>query len=188
MNRAAQDRACDPEWDNLFRPQAAPEEPLEEVLARVPIFSLLSNRELRQIARTVHRRHFRPGETIIWRGVEQSGFYLIRSGAVHIVREDRGHAPVVVDALGPGELLGEFALLDSTPRTSSAVAAQPSEMIGFFRPDLMDILVTRPTLGCKILLRLAEEMNLRLARDYRALRQTGYAPPDLAGAERAVLL
>ena len=68
------------------------------------------------------------------------------------------------------------------------MAAKPSELIGFFRPDLMDILVTQPTLGCKIVLRLAEEMNLRLARDYRALRDTGYVPTGPTGTERPVLL
>ncbi len=164
----------DPEWTNLFRREAEARQTLEEVLARVPAFSLLDSRGLKTLARIVHLRRFAPGEVVIPRGVEQSGFYLIRSGSVHIVRQGPDHLPAVVGTLGPGELLGEFALLDSTPRTSAVVAAERSELIGFFKPDLMDILITDPEMGCKILLRLAEQMSQTLARDYQSLVALGY--------------
>ena len=65
-------------------------------------------------------------------------------------------------------------MLDDTPRSSSIVAAEPSELIGFFKPDLMGILSTTPAMGCKILLRLAEEMGRSLQRDYEKLRRCGY--------------
>ena len=45
--------------------------------------------------------------------------------------------------------------------------------------DLMDILVTNPQLGCKILLRLAEEMSKSLQKDYRKLRETKIPLEDL---------
>jgi hypothetical protein len=47
-------------------------------------------------------------------------------------------------------------------------------VIGFFKPDLMDVLVTKPALGCKILLRLAEEMNRTLSKDYGRLQAAGF--------------
>ena len=59
------------------------------------------------------------------------------------------------------------------------MAARHSELIGFFKPDLMETLATNPVLGCKILLRLAEEMSRSLAADYGALRALGY--PFLEG-------
>ncbi len=164
----------DPEWANLFRQEAQAQLPLEAILARVPVFSALTPRELWTLARTVHPRRFTSGETIIRRGAEQSGFYLIRSGSVYILRPDAAGENHVVGTLGPGELLGEFALVDGTPRTSAVVAAERSELIGFFKPDLMDIMVTNPGLGCKILLCLAEQMSLNLARDYQTLKELGY--------------
>ena len=119
-------------------------------------------------------RHFAAGETILRRGAEQSGFYLIRSGSVQILRRDAEGGSQVVGALGPGELLGEFALVDGSPRTSTVAAAERSELIGFFKPDLMNIMVTNPGLGCKILLSLAEQMNQTLIRDYQTLKELGY--------------
>jgi CRP-like cAMP-binding protein len=172
------DQIIDPEWHNVFREEHQAEERLEDALGRIPIFGLLSPRELRLVGRIVHIRTFKKGETIIRRGVEQSGLYLIRTGSVHIVRRTMEGEREVVGTLYSPELLGEFALLDGTPRSSSIVAAETVQLIGFFKPDLMDILVTKPALGCKILLRLAEEMNRSLRKDYGRLQEAGFPFPE----------
>ena len=164
----------DPEWANLFRQETQAHLPLEEILSRIPVFSTLSPRERWILARIVHPRRFVAGEVIIRRGAEQSGFYLIRSGSVEILRPDAEGTPQVVGTLGPDQLLGEFALIDGTPRTSTVVAAECSELIGFFKPDLMDIMVTNPDLGCKILLNLAQQLGHTLAADYQSLVALGY--------------
>ena len=176
----------DPEWANVFREEISHEETIDEALRRIKIFSLLSDRELARLAGIVHVRNYVAGETVMHRGVEQSGFYMILRGSVDIVRESLDGSRQVVGNLGAYELLGEFALLDSTPRTSSIVAAESSLLIGFFKPDLMEILATNPVLGCKILLRLAEEMSRGLAADYEKLRSQGYPFPE--GADGGDLL
>ena len=171
-------QVINPEWDNIFRKDIHAEERLEDALGRIPIFGLLSPRELRLVGSIVHVRTFRRGEIILHRGVEQSGLYLIRTGSMHIVRRNAEGEDIVTGTLYPSDLLGEFALLDSTPRSSSVVAAETSQLIGFFKPDLMDILVTKPALGCKILLRLAEETNRTLRQDYGRLREAGFPFPE----------
>jgi len=164
----------DPEWSNYFHADAVQEETLESVLGRIPLFSLLSRRELRRLAARVHRRRYKAGETVIYRGVEQLGFYLIRSGSVHIVRQTDDDESVVIGKLGPYDLLGEFALIDGAPRSSAVIAAEPSELVGFFKPDLTDIMVTRPRMGCRILLGLATEMGYLLKADYEKLLGLGF--------------
>ena len=161
MNYA--EHMIDPEWHNVFREESHTEERLEDALDSISIFGLLSPEELHLVGSIVHIRTFKVGETVIRRGAEQSGLYLIRTGAVNIVRRTVDGEYEVVGTLYPPELLGEFALLDSTPRSTSVVAVEISQVIGFFKPDLMDVLVTKPALGCKILLRLAEEMNRTLS-------------------------
>jgi CRP/FNR family transcriptional regulator, cyclic AMP receptor protein len=163
----------DPEWDNFFHVEESEFESLDAILGRIPLFSLLSRRELRRLASRVHRRRFKAGETVIYRGVEQLGFYLIRSGSVNIVRQDADGRRRVVGSLGPHELIGEFALIDGAPRSSAVVAAESSELVGFFKPDLTDIMVTRPQMGCRILLGLATEMSYLLKSDYEKLLKLG---------------
>jgi len=173
------EHVTDPEWENFFSSQGpVTKEPLERVLGRVSIFSLLRAKELRALARMVHVRDFSRGEVVIQRGVQQSGLYLVRSGSVHIVREGADGQRRPVATLGVGELLGEFALLDDTPRSTSVVAAETSELIGFFKPDLTDILATDPAMGCMILLRLGEDMTQTLTQDYKRLRELGWPLTD----------
>jgi CRP/FNR family transcriptional regulator, cyclic AMP receptor protein len=165
----------DPEWENFFtRHGTVKKEPLERVLGRVSIFSLLRAKELRALARMVHLRDFARGEVVIQRGAPQSGLYLVRTGSVHIVRESTDGQRETVATLGAGELIGEFALLDDSPRSTSIVAAENSELIGFFKPDLTDILATDPAMGCMILLRLGEDMTQTLNQDYARLRELGW--------------
>ena len=186
MGIEVREEFIDPEWSNFFRREVVQSERLEECLERVPIFSLLEEWELQLIAQIVHDRFYDAGETVIRRGVEQSGFYLVRTGSVDIVRESLDGDREVVANLGPGELLSEFSLVDGTPRTSSIIAAESSELIGFFKPDLMDILVTKPGLGCKIVLRLAEEMCKSLNKDYARLQEYGYPFPESERHEEAL--
>ena len=165
--------SVDPEWGNLFRRPISREESLQESLRQIPSFSLLDKDELSMLTRIVYVRRFEAGETILRRGVEQSGCYLIRLGSVDMVRHGTEEKREVVATLGVNEILGKFALLDSTPLDLSLVAAEPSELIGFFRLDLMKILKTHPSIGCKILLRLTEDMTKRLQSNYAELRAMG---------------
>ena len=187
MAKNSPEKIIDPEWSTFFFDEGDQTESMEQSLGRIPIFSLLVERELGQLARIVHIRHFKPGETIIYRGVEQSGFYLVRSGSVHIMRDNFDQSKTVVGTLGPHQLLGEFALLDSTPRISSIVSVGHCELIGFFKPDLVEVLATNPEMGCKIVLRLAEEMSRSLNSDYNKLRALGYPFTDDEGSSSALL-
>ena len=180
----AEERIVDPEWENFFEERKQRQQSLQHLLGETPVFSLLRADELKMLARIVHVRRFRTGETVIRRGAKQSGFYVVRQGSVNIVRVTPDQQERVLARLYPPELIGEFALLDDNPRSTSIVAAEPSELIGFFKPDLMDIMVTNPGVGCAILLRLAEDMTVTLAKDYDELRALGYPFPDQPAEEK----
>lgn len=184
MSSRAEETVVDPEWENFFKEKGKRQSSLQQLLGEMPIFSLLRAEELKWLARIVHVRTFRTGEVVIHGGAAQSGFYVVRKGSVNVVRQDPDQGRQVLGTLYPPELIGEFALLDDNPRSTSIVAAEPSELIGFFKPDLMDIMVTRPAMGCAILLRLAEDMTATLASDYAELRSLGFPFPDQSDEER----
>ena len=164
----------DGEWATIFRKPIQETRSIVELLSGVPIFSLLSRHEFELLGQIVHQRHYAPGEMVIKYGRRQNGFYLVCSGAVEIVSRGLGESRKILGILSVGALIGEFTLIDSAPRDTSIVASQPSEIICFFNSDLMDILDTRPAVGCRILLRLTEMMSRRLADDYARLRAEGY--------------
>ena len=178
MSPSAPSRAADPdpEWENYFRGDDGPE-PLEQALARVPAFRGLGAQDLAALVRQVHVRTFSRGEVVVRRGAPRSGFYVIRSGSVDLIGED----PVsgeITGTLGPPAIIGRFALLDDSPAPATVIAAERSELIGFFKPDLEDIVATDPGLGCRILLRLGEEMAAALDKDYARLEALGWPFED----------
>ena len=63
------------------------------------------------------------GETIFAQGDVGDRMYLVRTGEVEIV-----HSGTVVDTVGPGEIFGEMALIDGSPRSAEARAKVASEL------------------------------------------------------------
>ena len=161
----------DPEWSLGSRARFGDRALLLELLGDLPVFETLSWRELEKIERIVHRRRFGTGEVVLRAWVPRSGFFVVLSGSVNVVRHAGDGSDHVVGELGEGELLGEFALVDDTPRSTSIVAAEESELVGFFRPDLMDLVATDPKLGFKVLYQLSQAMASQFRSDIDRLRR-----------------
>lgn len=131
-------------------------------LSQTNVFSRLSWQEIKIVEHTVHVRHYAPSEPIFKQGDPGSGMYIIMEGSVGIFLDIPQQAPKKLSELGEGDFFGEIALLDASPRTAGAIATETCSIIGFFRPDLMDLLKTKPALGSKILLSLSEVLATRL--------------------------
>jgi len=90
-------------------------------LGEAPLFSSLSPRHTRQMARRTTVRSF-PGEAFIFhQGDKGLGFYLILRGRVLVRRSGRTLA-----RLGPGEFFGELALFDEGIRSADLIVAEPA--------------------------------------------------------------
>jgi CRP/FNR family cyclic AMP-dependent transcriptional regulator len=89
--------------------------------------------------------------------------YIILNGRVRIFRRE-GDTEHEIALLGPGAYFGELALLDGAPRTANAVAVENSCLVGFFRPEFLEILETHGRIGAKISLALARITGTRLRK------------------------
>jgi CRP/FNR family transcriptional regulator, cyclic AMP receptor protein len=132
------------------------------VLSKVNVFSRLSWQEIKIIENAIHIRNYAPGEPIFKQGDPGSGMYIIIEGSVGIFLDIPNQSPKQLSKLGDGDFFGEIALLDESPRTAAATSLENSTIIGFYRPDLMNILRTKPALGAKVLLALSEVLAVRL--------------------------
>lgn len=160
-------------WNNIFR-QREEASDITASLARVPIFKTLSKRELTLVRNLVHLRKYQPDEVIFMEGQPGTGMYLITAGQVTITLNYKRENQIELAKLREGDFFGELSLLDESPRSASAVAVGPTELAGFFRSDLMDLIEKAPLLGNKIAMALAEVLGERLRatnRELRALRE-----------------
>jgi CRP-like cAMP-binding protein len=131
-------------------------------LSQVNVFSRLSSHELKIVETAVHTRNYAPQESIFKQGDPGSGMYIVIEGRVGIFLDIPNQQPKKLSELGEGDFFGEIALLDASPRTASATAIENCTIIGFYRPDLMEILKIKPVIGGKIILSLSEVLATRL--------------------------
>lgn len=154
-------------WDNVFRHKEKAST-LRDRLHENLLFSDLNTFELKLVEKIVNVRHYRPGETIFKQGEVGVGMYIIMSGTVNIYVEELEISTAesfstYVTQLKAGEFFGELALVESEGRRSaSATAHDECVLIGFYKPDLFEIIERNPSAGVKILMRLGEVLGIRL--------------------------
>jgi CRP-like cAMP-binding protein len=154
-------------WDNLFRKRKR-EEDLRAALKENVLFQDLGGREMALVENIVHFRRYHAGETVFRQGEVGAGLYIIVKGRVEIfvtdpLADSDEYRQIFVTQLGTGDFFGELSLVeDGGRRTASAVAREETRLIGFFKPDLLQILERSPSTGVKIVFRLAEVLGRRL--------------------------
>ncbi|HPC36565.1 MAG TPA: cyclic nucleotide-binding domain-containing protein [Candidatus Marinimicrobia bacterium] len=153
-----------PLWENISFKKKSELSDIMQILSNVPIFSDLDSKELSELEKIVYHRKYKKGEPIFRMGDPGLGMYIIVNGAVEIVEEPENGEIAKLAELGKGAFFGDLALLDEEPRSASAIAMVDSDIIGFFRPDLMDLVYRKPRMGIKILWALSRVVGERLRK------------------------
>jgi len=150
-------------WSNIFKKNNENEDSTLALLRRVPIFSQLKDREIKEFQRISHIRTYSPDETIFYEGEPGVGMYIIQTGIVKITKKSEGdYEDTLLAELSDGDFFGELALLDDSARSANAIAAKDTTVIGIFRPDLLSLFHKKPKLGNTILFKLADMIGVRL--------------------------
>jgi hypothetical protein len=135
------------------------------LLGEIPLFDMLSGKELRLLAAMVHEREYQIGELICEQGTPGAAMYIVKRGSVELFRQDtQGRQIRRLGLLETGGFFGEGALLEGTVRFMSARALEPTEALVFFRADLDSIVARMPTTGTKILRKLAWVISRMMER------------------------
>ena len=156
-------------WKNIFSERVVREGSTEEVLSKVPAFGSLTTRELKEVASIVHKRQYRAGEPVFYQGDPGLGMYIVMDGEVSITLAGKDTEQEELVVLTEGDFFGEIALLDESPRTANAICKADCTLIGFFRPDLFELIEKKSRLGTKIVLKLAEIVAQRLRKTDKEL-------------------
>ncbi|MFO0669069.1 MAG: Stp1/IreP family PP2C-type Ser/Thr phosphatase [Polyangiaceae bacterium] len=117
-----------------------------EVLAKMPIFAPLNERELLRIMQTVEVRTFKDGDVVIREGDKGDELFIVLGGQVRV---SRGEATLL--HLGQGEHFGEMALIRSVPRSATVTAEGMAELITIRRSEFFEILRKEHELAVKLL-------------------------------------
>jgi CRP-like cAMP-binding protein len=124
-----------------------------DLLGAVPLFSSCSQGELRSVAQLGTPVNIEQGEVLISKGMPGREFFLVLSGVATCRLGKRQVAQFT-----EGGYFGELALLHGGVRTADVVAETPMQLLVLDAREFRSMLTTTPSIGVKMLARLAERL------------------------------
>jgi HEAT repeat protein len=109
-------------------------------LRKVPLFAALPPQELEPIAAVAEEEDFSEGELLAVRGERGDTLYVIVDGQVQVLGADEQELAV----RGPGDFIGEMAVISSKPRVASLLATSDVRVLELHKPAFEAILRERP--------------------------------------------
>lgn len=142
------------------------------LLARVPLFAGLSERDLEQLSQVAVPRTYESGQAVFREGDSGDTCYVIREGAVRVTRRHSDGRVITLAELRPGSIFGELAMFGSEVRSASVEALEPTRALAILAGDMRRIMVQHPEIAVKMLEGLADRLRAANERISRQSFQT----------------
>jgi CRP-like cAMP-binding protein len=117
-----------------------------ELLKRVPLFERCSQRELGQIAMLADELDLPSARDLTREGASGFEFIILVEGEADVVRGVR-----VVNELGPGDFVGEIALVSGKPRTATVKTRGPARVLVLTASAFRTLMHDVPSIKDKVL-------------------------------------
>ena len=137
-----------------------------EVLDRIELFDGLEHPDVMEIAGSFRVEEYPAGTRIFGPGEPSDEMWIVLSGTVRVQLPETGP----VGTVGPGEALGETALLTRTPHSAEALAQTRIEVAVIRESDLEALVRRRPSIGVVLYRNLAQGLGSKLRRSGRETR------------------
>lgn len=128
-------------------------------LRRCALFAHVDDVGLSVLARLTRRRRFRRNEVIFHQGDVGDSLHIVAEGGVKIVLPSHEGEEAIIAGLKPGDFFGELALLDGSPRSTTATAIEPTDTLALPREQFQRLLAEDSRLVDALLRALAGELR-----------------------------
>jgi CRP-like cAMP-binding protein len=126
----------------------------------------LNDDERRILADAMTLRDLKHGEVLVQEGSADDHLYVVVSGVLGVVKGAGQEEEVTLNAIRPGDVVGELSFLDGATRYASLVALSDTRVLGLSRDDLEGLLETRPKVVYHVMraiVRVVHEIQRRLS-------------------------
>jgi CRP/FNR family cyclic AMP-dependent transcriptional regulator len=123
----------------------------EDVIAQVPLFSDLTQREQSVLAANCRERDYPAGATLLRQGETGVGLFIITNGQVRVTQQAPDGTDRDLGVYGQGAVLGEMSLLDDLPRTATVTAIGATRALVIPVWDFRAALREAPEIAVKLL-------------------------------------
>ena len=114
-----------------------------DYLKEIPLFGAMPETDLQKVCQSVVTKTWFAGEVLFKEGSAGDEAFVVHKGEIEITKESNGR-DVLLAVRGPGTLLGEMALLESTPRTATIKARTDCQLYVISKDSLDRVLHSSP--------------------------------------------
>lgn len=143
-----------------------------DLLAGIKMFELLNEDDRVALAKVIDELAVPTGHTLFQAGDPGDALYIVDEGEIELFIKDTAGQKIVLTVAGQGDMFGELAMLDSGPRTATALALTDSDVLVLDRDDLVLLFQRRPDAALHMLAALSgltrkadELLRTRVARN-----------------------
>lgn len=115
-----------------------------DYLANIRMFEHLNEDDRIALASVVDELKVPEGHTLFQAGDPGDSLFIVRVGQIELFIKDTAGQKIILHTAQPGDMFGELAMLDSGPRTATALALMESEVLVLDRDDLTLLFQRKP--------------------------------------------
>ncbi|MBV9573620.1 MAG: Crp/Fnr family transcriptional regulator [Acidobacteriales bacterium] len=173
-------------------------DPQKQVLSKVPLFSGLSENEMRFIADRVIPRKYTASQIVFNEGDPCSGLYVVASGHIRIYKTAANGREQVLSIDGPGSSVAELPVFDGGNYPASVAAVDDATLLFVSKRDFQELCLTHPEVALKVLrvvgtrlrrlVGIIEELSFTTVRHRLAALLLRLANREGKGDEKSVVI
>lgn len=126
-----------------------------DYLANIRMFEHLTEDDRTNLANVIDEVKVAQGQTLFQAGDPGDSLFIVVTGEIELFIKDMVGQKIVLHSAQPGDMFGELAMLDSGPRTATALALIDSEVLVLDRDDLMLLFQRKPEAALHMLASLS---------------------------------
>jgi CRP-like cAMP-binding protein len=146
-----------------------------ETLQKASLFREFTETGLKIFAAIAVEKAIPAGTPLFAENMVGESLFIVKSGTVKLTQKT-ADGERELGVVGPGEHLGELALLAKSVRLVSAVAQTPCEVLELSQRDFVRLQPQKPQACLKLAIAIAQDLAHRAAETRDAMRELGRKP------------
>lgn len=132
---------------------------LAAILRRTALFEGLDDAYLEELVSRGRRKRFGKEQAVFFEGDRAEGLYVVLEGRIKVFKLSPKGREQTLKIMGPGEPVGEVAVLSGEPYPASAETLEPSEAFYIPRQAFLDLVGREPEVAMRLLAALSARLR-----------------------------
>lgn len=155
---------------------------IQSFIKEIELFKDLTDEEIALIASQAEIRNLKKGELLFEENIPRTHLYMIAEGEIELIKKTEFGQEKILTIFNKYDFLGEGALMDDYPHSTSARATRDTKIIQLHREKLNELMQSQAQLVVKILSRVARVISRRMRQTTNQV--AGIAAQYISGRTR----